>query len=153
MEYLIDKESLYALVDEEVSHVADEAYTEDGTALYDSIVLTEKDKGTVERLMDDAAAQLVVRAHDICRLEPETEGNPPQRTGRSILLFYVPDFDMRNEQAAKEEISRYMSLYVCTAIFQKRRTSVVEEYSARALAALNSAIGLLKQRKHPLASW
>lgn len=153
MEYTIDKESLYALVDEEVSKVADDAYSEGGQSLYDSIVLTQKDKTTVERFMDDAADQLASRAFDICKYQVEVAVENNEPTGRKQLYFYAPDFDSSMEDAVKDELGRYIVLFVCASLFQQRRASLVESYAARAQAAADKAVTLLKSRKDPLESW
>ncbi len=157
MDYTIDKDSLYALVDEEVSKVANDAYSDTGESLYDSIVLTQKDRSTVERFMDDAANQLAKRAFDICKYRPEMQtpqgGDTPVATGRMKLDFYVPDFDSTMQDAVTTEIGRYIVLYVCASLFQQRRASLVEEYSARAQAAADKAVSLLKSRKDPMVSW
>ena len=188
MYYVIDKSALWDLANEEVSKVADAAYAEDGTSLYDSIVLTEKDRATMERFMDDAISALVRRAFDICKYSPLVHyvqdvdgsgnplyyvvgenGQPTQETTttetdfpvwtstiasiESRLVFYVPDFDTSMEDAVKEEIDRYVSMYACAALFAQRRASLEPEYTTRTQSAMDKAITLLKSRKHPLAQW
>lgn len=144
MEYEINKTFLTALVDEEISKVADEAYGENGGSLYDSIVLTEKDASTVDRLIDDAVNGVASRMHDICKF---TTG------GEVALLFYVPDFDETMESAAEDELTKFIVFSVCAALFQSRRAQAVPEYTERAQAAINKAVTLLKSRKSPTAIW
>ena len=156
MYYVIDKDALYALVDEEVSHAADAAYSEDGRSLFDSVALTEKDRPIVDRLMDDAVSAFVRREFDITKFSPESyadEFGEAQLTGRMRLQFYVPDFDETMTDALTDELGRYIVLFTCAGIFQQRRAALVPEYTARAQAAMDKAVALLKTRKHPVTQW
>lgn len=156
MYYIIDKESLYDRIDEEVSRVADEAYADSGDSLYDSIVLTSRDRNLVGRHIDDAVTALVRRAFDIVKYAPEIEmdaNNEIHPTGRMQLYFYVPDLDETMEGAIKEEISRYIALYAAASIFESRHISVVPQYTERIKASMDRAVTLLKSRKHPVDIW
>lgn len=171
MYYVIDKEALYGRVDEEVSRVADEAYTDDGTSLYDTVLLTERDKEMVERYMDDAVSALVTRTFDICKYSPQVvyredgQGNVTDEIDHIVprLLFHVPDLDTGMEERTdengelppfiSEELSRYIAYYTANAIFLSRRPGVVPQYADRVQAAMNRAVTLLKSRKAPNARW
>lgn len=155
MYYLIDKTVLLPLIDEEISRAADEAYAESGESLYDSVVLTEKDSGMVERFINDAVNLIVRRAFDICKFSPETEevDGETQLTGRMRLYFYVPDFDETMSDAVKTELDRFISMYVSGNVFQQRRASLVPEYTTRIQAALDNAVTMLKSRKYPSVIW
>lgn len=152
MYYSIDKERLRALVDEEISKVADEAYSDAGASLYDSIVLTDKDTAMVDRFIDDAVSLLVRRAFDICKYAPELV--PDGEGGEMLspvmrLHFFVPDFDRTMEDSVKAELDRYISLYAVASILQQRRAVLVPEYTDRAKTSQDTAITLLKSRKNP----
>ena len=155
MYYLIDKEALFKLVEEEVSKAADEAYADSGVSLYDAVVLTDKDNDMVDRFIDDAVNLAVRRAYDICKFSPETEevDGEIQPTGRMRLYFYVPDFDDTMEDAVKRELDRYVAMYVSGNIFQQRRAALVPEYTTRTQAALDNAVTMLKSRKYPSVLW
>lgn len=149
--YTIDKADLGSRIDEEVSNVADEAYSDNGASLYDSIILTEKDSEEVDRFIDTAVSSFVTRAFDICKYYYQTESSSLQTNEK--LEFYVPDLDETMEPAIIEEISKYITLFVCTCVFQTRRPSVVPQYTERTQAAMNRAIALLKSRKSPIELW
>lgn len=90
MYYIIDRPALLEGIEEEVSHVADEAYADDGTALYDSVMVTSRDSLTLSRFVDDAVDHLVRREFDVCKYSPLVtyeqamdESDPPLR------LYYV----------------------------------------------------------------
>lgn len=163
MYYTIYNDELYTPISREVSRAADEAYSDSGQSLYDSVVLTSRDYSTVDKCIDDAVSALVSRAFDICKYSPETkeveaEGDEEGETetvltGRMRLHFYVPDMDPSMEDAAKAEISRYIALFVCSKVFATRRPALAQPYLDDAQAALNKAITILKSRKAPQETW
>lgn len=155
MDYIIDNEALYALIDEEVSRAADEAYADGGVPLYDSVVLTEKDRATADRFMADAVNAFASRCADIC-----TYGNvaipdavtDESELGQLKLIFYVPDMPSAIENAAKEEITRYIALFASNGFFQTRRAGLVPQYAERVQQAMDKAVTLLRTRTAPTRS-
>lgn len=151
MYYIIDKSALLEKVKEEVSKVADDAYTDDGVSLYDAIIITEKDVDQVNRYLDDAIDLLVRRAFDITKYAPLVDADTHAVTPR--LLFYVPDFDTTMEDSVKDELDKYLTLSACIALFQSRRAAVLPEFQTRAQAAMDNVVVLLKSRKSPTDIW
>lgn len=137
MEYQIDRNALLARVEEEVSHIADESYADTGQSLYDTIVITEKDRSRALRLLEDAVSLFIRRTFDICR------------RAYDILVFSVPDFDETMEDTVKDDISDYLVYYAVSTICQSRKAERVQEYTTRAQEAFDKAVVLLKSRKHP----
>jgi hypothetical protein len=157
MYYVIDKSRLWDMIDEEVSKVADEAYSDTGTALYDSIVLTEKDRSTIDRFIDDAVSAFVKREFDVTKYAPlavHSDEDPREISGViPRLLFHVPDFDETMAATMDSELDRYIVLFSCNALFQQRRPALVPEYTARTQSSMDKAVALLKYRKHPVTQW
>ena len=137
MEYQIDRTALLARVEEEVSHIADASYAETGQALYDTVVLTEKDRAGALRLIEDAVGLFVKRTFDICR------------RAYDALVFSVPDFDETMTDIVRGEISDFLVFYPVATICQSRKAERAQEFSARAQDAMDKAAVLLKSRKHP----
>ena len=156
MYYEIDKTALRGKIEEEVSLAADEAYSEDGVSLYDAIILTEKDWPAVDRFIDDAVTLFVRREFDVTKYAPRVnyaEGTDTIVSVTPRLEFYVPDFDSTMEDAFKAELTRYIVIYAAASVFQQRRAVLAPEYTERAKAAMDSAVALLKFRKHPITTW
>ena len=149
MYYRIDKDALYALVDAEVSRAADEAYAEDGTSLYDAIVLTEKDRDTIEEFFKDALGTFVRYASDIASYYEIGAYDGSTLVTVPMMKLDVPDFDISQWMAVEALIHRYISLFACNALFQQRRSILVPEYTARVQSAMDSAITLLRKRIAP----
>ena len=141
MFYTINRTDLRDRIDAEVSNVANEAYGDNGLSLYDSIILTEKDNEMVGRFIDDALNAFVSRVFDICKYYYTTDTQNSQTVER--LEFYIPDFDETMEDATKEEITKFIVLYVCSSLFQSRRPMVVPQYNERMQAAITKAVTLL----------
>lgn len=157
MYYVIDKSRLWDLIDEEISKVADDAYSDAGTSLYDSVVMTEKDRSTVERHIDDAVSAFVKREFDVTKHAPLAfHSDDDEREITKViprLQFYVPDFDETMAEALDSELDRYIVLFACSAMFQQRRPALVPEYTTRTQSAMDKAVSLLKSRKHPVTKW
>lgn len=152
MDYEINYIELGNLIGEEVSHIANEAYDQDGNSLYDGIRIISADTATVNRLMRDAITALVKRTEDICT--PFPEGTETDEFGRETktlprLEFDVPDFDFFFEDAVNDEITRYITLNAIAVWCQSRYPAKVEEYANRGQAAMDKAVGLLKAIKAP----
>lgn len=136
--YTRNDNDLLELVTEEISHVADQAYSDNQIALYDQVMATSKDEGLLKRYVSDAISAFAARTFDICSaIQP------------GGLEFYVPDFDSTMEETALAEISRYVVMSACASFFIQRRVAVAQEYAERAKAAADKAVALLKSRKHP----
>lgn len=143
MNYVIDRKKLFPLIDEEVSRIANETYADDGTSLYDNIIILSTDKPKIEQLEGDVINDFIKRTFDICTLLPQTE------TENAELVFNVPGFDVTMEDVVVQEITRYIVLGTCAAWFRSRCTGRVEEYTARAQEAMGKAVTLLKSIKAP----
>lgn len=137
-------EVIFPRVNEEISKVASESYAEDGSSLYDGIIPYSNDKPELKRLMGEAVNNIIRRLYDIITITPSnTEGVDTK------LQFNVPDLDTSIEGAIAEELTDYISLFICTVWFQKKLKSRVEEYSARTTASLEKVAAMLKTRKAP----
>lgn len=161
MYFYYDKDELYTFVEEEVSRLADTAYTEGGDSLYDSIVLLSRDRLRVDAFFDKAVAEIVNRAFDICKYSPEVhyvldDHDEPTTTVDYIELrlhFHVPDLDSSSENAIDDELSNFIVQYAVAEIVKERMPSALPMYADRAATSLTNAIKLLKTRIAPNESW
>ena len=146
MDYYVDRDALYSLIDEEVSYAADEAYDENGSSLYDAIVLTKKDKRLVSKYIDDALSAIVKRMWDICKYKVTTSNN----VVNTYLVFNLPDIPTENETLFRAEIGRVISLYAITEIYKSRRPALLAEYQARTAESLEKANLIARMRESAL---
>lgn len=142
MTYTVNNTELTNLVTEEVSRVAASAFSDDGASLYDSIAIHSRDADTVSRLIRDAVDAIVKRTADICTYVPSPEA----------LSLYAPDMDASKEPQVTAELTRAISLSAVAGWLRDRKPDRAAEYTDRANAALNIAVGILKTRKLPTRS-
>lgn len=154
MDYIIDEETLKGSVEFEVSQVADAAYAEDGTPLYDSVVLTEKDDDTVLSFIDDAIRVVISALQDIAYYATSTSTDETSHvtTVTNKITFNVPDFDASQGGQVTLNIDSFVKAFVCAGLFRQRRPSLVEEYVSRAQIALDNVKSLLRKRQAPTRS-
>lgn len=139
MDISISTSTIKALIAEEVSIAADQAYSSDGTSLYDSVVLSTRDDATVGRLIKDAIAQLGRRETDICTYTDST------------ITFNVPDA-ASTSAIITAEINRYVTLHACATLFQSRRAEMVPDYARRTQEAMDNVDALVRTRTAPTRS-
>lgn len=148
MDYTIDEDGLRGGVEYEVSQVADAAYADDGTSLYDSIVLTEKDAQTVTDLIHEAIRIVIASMQDIASYATQTVST----VTTNKIVFSVPDFDVTQSSVVTLNIDNFIKAHACAGIFRQRRPALVEEYTTRAQVALDNAKSLLRKRQAPSRS-
>lgn len=134
--YELDKGKIYSQVDREVSRVAASAFGEDGSSLYDAIVLTSRDKDTIYEMIDDAASALLTRLSDIATY------------CAGVFQFFVTDERSHNTMVIGNAIDRFIVMNICSAWMQQRYSPKADEYGARSSDALEKADRLLRE-KHP----
>lgn len=135
--YGIDREKIFESVKQEVSRVAASAYADDGTSLYDAIVITSRDADTIAGLIDDAETALVVRMSDIASVQDDQFG------------FNVPDQRTHDIKTIGAVIDRFIEMNVCSAWMIQKYRLKAEEYGARSTDALNKIERLLYEKLPP----
>lgn len=142
MEYCITHEALIELVKEEVSRIADRAYAEDGTSLYDAIRIIDKDLSTIKRMIADASSVILERFRDY--LVAPASGTV---VSSETFNFHLPDMAEEQEPIAKAELQRFLSLQVVALWLRERYAQEYESYLERATTALDKAARALFTRK------
>ena len=142
MEYGITHEVLIELVKEEVSRIADRAYAEDGTSLYDAIRIIDKDSATIKRMIADASSVIFERFRDYI-VAPTSGTAVPSET----FNFYLPDMAEEQEPVAKAELKRFLSLQIVAMWLKERYAQEYESYLERATTALDKAARALFTRE------
>lgn len=141
MEYSITHEDLLELVKEEVSRVADFAYTDDNVALYDAIAIFDRDDATVKRMISDASSVVYERFRDYI-IAPTTS-----QSGTEVFNFYLPDMEESQKSVASAELTRFLTFQIVSLWFNERYKSEYDNYLERSTAALGKAEMALFTRK------
>ena len=136
--YYINKNKITPLIEKEVSRVAASAFAEDGTPLYDGIVITSRDTDTIKEMIEDAATAMLTRFSDIA-------------TYSSCLFeFDIPEERTHDIMAIGKVIERFIVMNVVSAWMIQKHTAKAEEYGARATDALNKIEKLLYEKLPPV---
>ena len=146
--YAVIYNSLLDAVDEEVSRVADAAYSDAGESLYDQIIITERDTNVLYNMVDGAVTAIVNRCADVCTYAPTSGSSPIMR-----LAFYLPDFGAVSWSVVEDELSKFIVYSTVAQFLTQRHPASSPEYNERAMAALAKAASLMKIRKAPLEIW
>jgi len=133
---------ILAEVNREIALAADNAFTENGSPLYDQIVLTSKDNDWVTHLIGDSLARLAARTADICAWNTTTNN----------LTFTVPDIPTGLPDLVDDAITRYAALYACMCVLNVRYPALSQDYAQRCQSAMDNVIALVRQRKRPAAA-
>lgn len=139
----IDVDELYGQVEREISMAADEAYGDNGMSLYDAVVLTSKDKETVEGYIQDALAIVMRRLYDIASF---TEAAGANDASLGISADDLPD---GLSAVIEQEVKRFFVQHAAAEICAARRAILAPQYREREKEALSNIETLVRTRKMP----
>lgn len=155
----INKSDLVSTIKDEVSRIADKAYDGQGNSLYDGVIIYSNDEETIDTLLSESERAVRIRLADIIKPQEATTteetttedtAEDTATTGGTITMeFDIPDCDPALVELAQADICRYLTLNVCASWFNEHLADKVENFSERALAALDRAATELKTRKKP----
>lgn len=136
--YYINKKKLIPLIEKEVSRVAASAFAEDGTPLYDAIVIKSRDTDTINEMIDDAATAMLTRLSDIATYSS------------GLFEFDVPEERTHDIMTIGKVIDRFVVMNVCSAWMIQKHTPKAEEFGARSTDALAKVERLLHEKLPPV---
>ena len=136
--YYINKNKITPLIEKEVSRVAASAFAEDGTPLYDTIVITSRDADTIKEMIEDAATAMLTRFSDIATYSS------------GLFEFDIPEERTHDIMTIGKVIERFIVMNVVSAWMIQKHTAKAEEYGARATDALNKIEKLLYEKLPPV---
>lgn len=136
--YYVNKKKMLPLIQREVSRVAGSAVAEDGTPLYDGIVITSRDTDTVNDMIDDAMSALLTRLSDIATLSS------------GLFEFNVPEERTHDMTIVGKAIDRFIVMNVTSAWMIQKYPVKAEEYGARSTDALGKVERLLYEKLPPI---
>jgi hypothetical protein len=136
--YYINKKKIFPLIEKEVSRVAASAFAEDGTPLYDAIVITSRDTDTIYEMIDDAATAMLTRLSDIATYSS------------GLFEFDIPEERTHDIMTIGKVIDRFIVMNVCSAWMIQKHTAKAEEYGVRSTDAITKVERLLHEKLPPV---
>lgn len=136
--YYINKNKLLPLIEKEVSRVAASAFAEDGTPLYDAIVIKSRDTETINEMIDDAATSMLTRLSDIATYSS------------GMFEFDIPEERTHDITTIGKIVDRFIVMNVCSAWMIQRYTAKAGEFGARSTDAITKIEKLLHEKLPPV---
>lgn len=136
--YYINKNKILPLIEREVSRVAASAFAEDGTPLYDAIVITSRDTDIIKEMIDDAATAMLTRLSGLATYSS------------GLFEFDIPEARTHDITTIGNVVDRFIVMNVCSAWMIQKHTAKAEEYGARSTDALNKVERLLLEKLPPV---
>lgn len=136
--YYINKNKILPQIEKEVSRVAASAFAEDGTPLYDAIVIKSRDTDTVKDMIEDAATAMLTRLADIATYSS------------GLFEFDIPEERTHDVTTIGKVVDKFIVMNVCSAWMIQKYPLKAEEYGARSTDALNKVERLLQEKLPPV---
>lgn len=136
--YYINKNKMLPQIEKEVSRVAASAFAEDGTPLYDAIVIKSRDTDTVKDMIEDAATAMLTRLADIATYSS------------GLFEFDIPEERTHDITTIGKVVDKFIVMNVCSAWMIQKYPLKAEEYGARSTDALNKVERLLLEKLPPV---
>lgn len=136
--YYINKNKMLPQIEKEVSRVAASAFAEDGTPLYDAIVIKSRDTDTVKDMIEDAATAMLTRLADIATYSS------------GLFEFDIPEGRTHDIATIGKVVDKFIVMNVCSAWMIQKYPLKAEEYGARSTDALNKVERLLQEKLPPV---
>lgn len=136
--------NIVELAKAEIARAAANAYSEEGSSLYDGIRVTSRDDSYLANYRDEAMAQLVLGLSG--RASWSSSDN-----GVKLTVNLVDSVVEQDQTSCIQLLKDYLVSWVCAEWFKRNYTARYEEYHAKAMSLLENAINLIKMRKSP--SW
>lgn len=136
--YYINKNKITPLIEREVSRVAASAFAEDGTPLYDAIVITSRDADTIKEMIEDAATAMLTRLSDVATYSS------------GLFEFDIPEERTHDIMTIGNVVERFIVMNVVSAWMIQKHAVKAGEYGARSTDALNKIEKLLYEKLPPV---
>ena len=136
--YYINKNKMLPQIEKEVSRVAASAFAEDGTPLYDAIVIKSRDTDTVKDMIEDAATAMLTRLADIATYSS------------GLFEFDIPEERTHDITTIGKVVDKFIVMNVCSAWMIQKYPLKAEGYGARSTDALNKVESLLLEKLPPV---
>lgn len=151
MEYRIEYNTIMAIVEEEVSREGNQAYSEDGTSLYDAIKFISRDEAKKKRIM----AEVLVLIKEQCNRfitdieEPEDNADEPDS--------FVFELDITERRSLGRELSIMTLLRSMTVNFflnrffaSKNNIDLASKYDSLAAIDVQTLTKILFTKRPPV---
>ena len=140
-----------AIAEEEVSREAAQAYSEDGTSLYDGLRMISRDEDKKKRMMSEVLVSIRILCNRLIKQVTTSSNSQDEATSFSFEL----EMSERREAGKGESLktlfrSLAVSLFLNKYFASKNNTDLASKYDAAALSDVQTIAKLLYEKLPPV---
>lgn len=151
MEFNIEYNTIMAIAEEEVSREAAQAYSEDGTSLYDGLRMISRDEDKKKRMMSEVLVSIRNLCNRLIKQVTTSSNSQDEATSFSFEL----EMSERREAGKGESLktlfrSLAVSLFLNKYFASKNNADLASKYDAAALSDVQTIAKLLYEKLPPV---
>jgi hypothetical protein len=151
MEFNIEYNTIMAIAEEEVSREAAQAYSEDGTSLYDGLRMISRDEDKKKRMMSEVLVSIRILCNRLIKQVTTSSNSQDEATSFSFEL----EMSERREAGKGESLktlfrSLAVSLFLNKYFASKNNADLASKYDAAALSDVQTIAKLLYEKLPPV---
>ena len=151
MKFNIEYNKIMAIAEEEVSREAAQAYSEDGTSLYDGLRMISRDEDKKKRMMSEVLVSIRILCNRLIKQVTTSSNSQDEATSFSFEL----EMSERREAGKGESLktlfrSLAVSLFLNKFFASKNNADLASKYDAAALSDVQTIAKLLYEKLPPV---
>lgn len=151
MKFNIEYNTIMAIAEEEVSREAAQAYSEDGTSLYDGLRMISRDEDKKKRMMSEVLVSIRILCNRLVKQVTTSSNSQDEATSFSFEL----EMSERREAGKGESLktlfrSLAVSLFLNKYFASKNNADLASKYDAAALSDVQTIAKLLYEKLPPV---
>lgn len=152
MEFKIEYNTIIGIVEEEVSREAAQAYSTDGSSLYDGLRMVSRDEEKKKRLMSEVLVSIRILCNRLVRhVALIADGSETEQTS----FYFDLEMSPRREAGKGESLktlfrSLTVNLFLNKYFASKNEADLASKYDAAALADVQTIAKLLYEKLPPV---
>lgn len=152
MEFKIEYNTIMAIAEDEVSREASQAYSEDGSSLYDGLRMISRDEDKKKRMMSEVLVSIRILCNRLVRhVALAGDGDSEEKTSFCFDLEMSPRRAAGKGESLKTLFrSLTVSLFLNKYFASKNNADLATKYDAAALADVQTIAKLLYEKLPPV---
>ena len=152
MEFKIEYDKIIAIVEEKVSREASQAYSADGTSLYDGIRMLSRDESEKQRMMSEVLVSVrILRNRLVSHVGLDTDETGEEKTSFTFDLDMSPRREAGKGESLKTAFrSLTVNLFLNKYFASKNQADLATKYDSAALADVQNIAKLLYEKLPPV---
>lgn len=156
MEFKIEYDTILTIAEEEVSREASQAYSEDGSSLYDGLRMISRDEAKRKRMMSEVLVSIRILCNRLVKqVELEEDADSEEDTGEKTSFYFNLEMSPRRAAGKGESLktlfrSLTVSLFLNKYFASKNNADLASKYDAVALSDVQTIAKQLYEKLPPV---